>query len=78
MDMRLNLLESFTAHGADGATYKVCGYERQVPDPNLNDGQEHWQSTGIAEYRLADGTPVDVRADGSMYLAGSDSELTRA
>ncbi len=78
MDMRLNLLESFTAHGADGATYKVRGYERQVPDPNLNDGQQHWQSTGVAEYRLDDGTPVDVSADGSMRIAGSGRELIRA
>jgi hypothetical protein len=78
MNMRLNLLESFAAQGADGANYKVCGYERQVPDPNLNDGQEHWQSTGVAEYRLDDGTPVDMRADGSMVIAGSGRELTRA
>jgi len=77
MEMRLNLLESFTAHGPDGTPYKVCGYERQVPDPNLNDGQQHWQSTGVAEYRLDDGTPVDMRADGSMFIVGSGRELTR-
>ncbi|MEO7851548.1 MAG: hypothetical protein ABIR94_04720 [Rubrivivax sp.] len=78
MDLRLNLLESFPAQGADGANYKVKAYERQVADPNLNDGQQHWQSTGVAEYRLDDGTLVDVRADGSMRIAGSDRELTRA
>ncbi len=77
MEMRLNLLDSFAAHGADGETYKVKAYERQVADPNLHDGQEHWQSTGVAEYRLDDGTLVDVRADGSMRIAGSDRELTR-
>lgn len=77
MNLRLNLLESFTAQAADGATYKVRGYERLVADPNLNDGLEHWQSTGVAEYRLDDGTLVDVRADGSMRIARSGRELTR-
>jgi hypothetical protein len=77
MNMKLQLLESFNAHGIDGATYKVRGYERLVEDPSLKDGQDHWQSTGVVEYRLDDGTLLDVRPDGSMRVAGSGRELTR-
>lgn len=75
--MKLNLLESFTARGVDGVNYKVRAYERLIADPNLRDGQEHWQPTGVAEYRLDDGTLLDVKADGSIRIAGSGRELTR-
>lgn len=70
MDLRLHLLESFTARGSDGAEYKVCAYERMAPDYSLAQSGEHWESTGQAEYRLADGRRVEVR-DGAMRIAGS-------
>ncbi|MEQ1807055.1 MAG: hypothetical protein ABL900_16885 [Burkholderiaceae bacterium] len=77
MERKLHLLESFTARGPDGSSYKVCGYERLVRDESLVDGQEHWEPTGVFEYRLAEGDRVDVRNDGSMRIANSGVELSR-
>jgi hypothetical protein len=76
MDRKLQFLESFHAQGSDGATYKVCGYEYLARDESLTDGREHWEPTGKAEYRLADGAPVEVRRDGTLCIAGSGVELT--
>ena len=78
MDRKLHLLESFMARGSDGSSYKVCGYERMAKDELLVDGQEHWEPTGVVEYRLAEGDRVDVRSDGSMRVANSGVELSRA
>lgn len=78
MDLRLHLLESFMATGADGQQYKVCGYERLAPDQSVGDHVEHWESTGQVEYRLADGRRVDVGADGVMRVAGTDLALSPA
>lgn len=75
MELRLEFMESFMATGSDGATYKVCAYDRQTPDPSLPDGGEHWQSTGQIEYRLADGRPVEIGADGTAHISRSDVEL---
>lgn len=77
MERKLHLLESFEAKGSDGATYKVCGYEHLVRDESVADGREHWEPTGLAEYRLADGDRVDVQRDGSMRVARSGIELIR-
>ena len=77
MNLKLHLLESFNARGSDGAIYKVRGYERMAQDPSLNDGQEHWQSTGVLEYRLEDGALIDAHADGSMRVVPSGVTLTR-
>lgn len=77
MDLRLHLLETFMATGSDGASYKVCAYERLAPDASLADGQ-HWEPTGQTEYRLADNRPVEVKRDGSMRIVGSGVELTAA
>jgi hypothetical protein len=77
MNLKLHLLESFSATGSDGVAYKVRGYERMVQDPGLNDGQDHWQSTGVLEYRLEDGALIDARADGSMRIVHSGVTLTR-
>ncbi len=76
MDHKLHLLESFSARGSDGAMYKVCAFERLARDTSLADGLEHWEPTGVAEYRLADGDLVDVARDGSMRIAGKGVELT--
>jgi hypothetical protein len=76
MERRLHLLESFNARGNDGATYKVCAYEHLVRDGSLPaDGQEHWEPTGEAEYRLADGEPVQLRPDGSMVTQRTHIQL---
>jgi hypothetical protein len=75
MDLRLQLLDSFMARGSDGASYKVCAYERLAPDVSLSMAGEHWESTGQAEYRLADGRPVVVHRDGTMEIAGSGVRL---
>ena len=79
MNLKLHLLESFEARAADGSTVKVRGYERMVEDPNLSaDGQEHWQSTGVVEYRLDDGAMVAMDKDGTMRVASTGRELKRA
>lgn len=76
--MKLHLLESFHAYGSDGQTYKVFGYERMARDQSVPAALEQWQSTGVNEYRLADGRYVDEHDDGSMHIERSDVRLTRA
>ncbi|TFZ01203.1 hypothetical protein [Ramlibacter rhizophilus] len=76
MDLRLQFLESFTAQGSDGQSYKVCAYDRLASTGTGPNGQEQWESTGQAEYRLEDGRLVEVRRDGSMHIAHSDVELS--
>jgi hypothetical protein len=75
MDLRLRLLESFRATGSDGVSYKVMAYERLARDESFADG-EHWEPTGQAEYRLADGRLIDVKRDGEMCIAGSSVVLS--
>jgi hypothetical protein len=77
MDMKLHLLETFSADGTDGAKYKVHGYERLARDETLADGQDHWEPTGVAEYRLATGELVEVQSDGSMRVVSTGVRLTR-
>ena len=76
MDLRLHLLESFRARAADGTEHKVCAYERMARDESLQDGGEHWEPTGVLEYRLEDGRMVDARQDGSLRIAANGTELT--
>jgi hypothetical protein len=71
MDRKLHLLESFTAEGPDGRTYRVFGYEHLVRDESLAGADEHWEPAGVAEYRLADGRLVDLRNDGSIRIIES-------
>lgn len=78
MERKIQFVESFKAQGSDGATYKVCGYEHLARDESVADGCEHWEPTGIAEYRLADGASLEVHRDGSMRIPRSGVELTRA
>ena len=73
MDLRLHLLETFSAVGSDGCRYKVRAYERMLPDLSLSDS---WQSTGIIEYRLEDGRLIDARPDGTLQVVGSGVTLT--
>lgn len=76
MDRKLHLLESFNARGADGVDYKVHGYEYLARDASITDGREHWEPSGVFEYRLADGSRIDVAADGSMRIARSGVALS--
>lgn len=78
MDLKLHLLDSFPARGADGQLYKVCAYERLRRDESLVDGGEHWLPTGVAEYRLASGDLVEVQRDDAMRIASSGLRLVRA
>lgn len=76
MQRTLHLLESFNARGSDGASYKVCAYEQMVRDETIaTDGREHWEPTGISEYRLDDGRLVEMGRDGAMRVAGTGVEL---
>jgi hypothetical protein len=77
VNVKLHLLESFSAVGSDGNPYKVRGYERLVQDPSFNDGQDHWQPSGVVEYRLEEGALIDARPDGSMHIVHSGVALTR-
>ncbi|AMO22524.1 hypothetical protein GCM10027034_29230 [Ramlibacter solisilvae] len=76
MELRLQLLETFNARGSDGATYKLCAYDRLAPDLSMAPGSERWESTGKVEYRLDDGRSVEVDGQGGLRIAGSGVVLT--
>jgi len=79
MERKLQLLDSFDARGADGATYRVHGYEHLVRDESMiAGGLDQWQSTGRAEYRLADGERVQLDGEGRMRIVRSGIELFTA
>jgi hypothetical protein len=69
--MKLQLLESFEARGTDGARYKVKAYEQLLRVDLAADGRDHWESTGLSEYRLASGERVDVAPDGAMRIVAT-------
>ncbi len=77
MDRKLHLLESFMTRGSDGSAYKVLGYEHMARNLTLMDGQEHWEPTGLAEYRLVSGELVEMGSDGTMRVVNTGVELTR-
>lgn len=72
---RLHLLDSFHAQGTDGASYKVMAYEHLQRIDLLADGQDHWEPTGLTEYRLASGERVAVARDGAMRVVPTGVEL---
>jgi hypothetical protein len=78
MDIRLRLLETFSARGSDGAAYKVCAYDRLAADLTAPAGAEAWESTGIVEYRLQDGRLVHGGRDGTLRIVGSEVTLEAA
>jgi len=75
MDKKLHLLDSFEAEGADGARYKVMAYEHLLRMDLVADGLDHWEPTGLSEYRLASGERVDVAPDGAMRVAATGVAL---
>ncbi len=76
MDLKLQFLESFEVVGADGQVWKVRAYDRMARNEALPD-REHWESTGVVEYRLEDGRLVEALPDGSLRIHGTDVELQR-
>ena len=75
MDKKLQLLNSFKAQGTDGVSYKVMAYEHMLRIDLLADGQDHWEPTGLTEYRLTSGERVDVGPDGAMRVVPTGVEL---
>jgi hypothetical protein len=78
MDRKLHLLESFTAQGPDGQAYKVFGYEHLVRDETFAGPEEHWEPTGVSEYRLADGRHVDLAPDGTVRFPETEGKAVAA
>ena len=74
MDKKLQWLDSFEVQGNDGVAYKVRAYEHLMR-VDLAPGRDHWESTGLTEYRLATGERVDVRPDGAMRVVATGVEL---
>jgi hypothetical protein len=77
MDKKLQWLESFEARDADGAAYKVMAYEHLLLVDRLAGGREHWESTGLTEYRLASGERVDMTSEGAMVVVPTGVQLRR-
>ena len=77
MEKRLQRLETFSARGGDGQLYSVHAYEHLSKVDALFTAQEHWEPTGQAEYKLADGRRVAVEADGTMTVVTTGVRLTR-
>lgn len=77
MEKRLQRLETFAARGGDGQLYSVHGFEHQCRIDTLMTAQEVWESTGQAEYKLADGRRVQVDRDGTMTVAATGVKLVR-
>lgn len=77
MERKLRQLETFVAVGSDGQTYSVKGYEHLGRTGALSDIQEQWEPLGVAEYKLADGRPLQEREDGSFVVVGNELELRR-
>jgi hypothetical protein len=69
MDKKLHLLDSFE---------KVMAYEHLLRVDLVADGQDHWESTGLSEYRLGSGERVDVARDGAMRIHSTGVELRPA
>lgn len=76
MQKTLHRLETHRLVGNDGQTYLVHGYEHLTRLDHMPDLADQWQSTGLFEYKLADGTPLQVAADGSMTIPRSGVQLS--
>ena len=77
MEKRIARLESFNARGSDGNTYTVNAYEHQCRVGMFNTDPEHWEPTGLAEYKLSDGRHVDLDANGRLVVSGTNLTLER-
>jgi hypothetical protein len=77
MEKMLHLLETFTARGSDGQTYRVQAYEHLARLDAVPGAQGQWEPTGLAEYKLDDGRHISVDKDGAMTLPGTGVKLKR-
>ena len=77
MDRKLHLLETFVAQDDQGASYKIFGYEHLVQPPSSPELPQHWEPTGVAEYKLAGGEHVDLESDGTLRIAKTGLRLNR-
>jgi len=77
MEKRLHLLETFNARGSDGQVYRVHGYEHLARLDVVPGAQEDWESTGLVEYKLADGRRIDVAQDGTLRVPDTGVQLRR-
>lgn len=77
MDIKLHRLESFSAQDAQGKPYKVYGYERLARAYPWLDAAAQWESTGVVEYKLANGEHLDMARDGTLQGAHSGVRLHR-
>ncbi len=71
MELRLQLLDTFRARGPDGASYKVCAYDRLARDPTAAGDDGRWEPTGQLEYRLEDGRLVESDHEGRLFVAAT-------
>lgn len=79
MERKLQLLDSQPMTGSDGQAYKVRIFEVLVCDERLlHDGREHWEPTGRHEFRLDDGSRVEHRDDGTLWVLGREVQLRPA
>ena len=79
MEHKLHLLDTFSAQGSDGRTYKVRAFEHLARDEGLlSHGRDLWEPTGLTEYRLDDGTVLRPERDGSMRVDGREIRLQPA
>lgn len=77
MDKKLQRLETFRAEGSDGQVHVVHGFEHLVRLDGMPDLEASWQATGVAEYKLAGGEPLQVLPDGTLRVVGGELVLRR-
>lgn len=77
MDIKLHRLESFPAQDVRGSYYTVYGYEHLARVYTWLDAPAQWESTGVIEYKLANGEHLDVDEDGTFHGAETGVELHR-
>jgi hypothetical protein len=76
MELKLQFLESFEAVAADGQIHRVRAYDRMARNEALPGG-EHWDPTGVIEYRLEDGQLIEALPTGALRIHRTGEELER-
>lgn len=77
MEKTLRQLETFTARGSDGKEHAVHVYEHLARLDGVGGAPAPWESTGLAEYKLADGRHVSVDKSGAMSVPEIGLRLER-
>lgn len=78
MDIKLQRLESFSAQDTQGRAHKVYGYELLARAYPWLDPAVQWEPTGVVEYKLDTGEPLDLDRDGTLHGARSGLHLHRS